>query len=289
MTERTFRQFPQGVVASFDPIVTGNPDIDGDPIELSSAQNAPAADPESWLSRINFHSEFDYLAVANAGTITLSHTAIGAGTNTGDGVVDSNFEYDTSSFTDWVLCAHGLGYAPVALVALTGKNAYINPGYPIQMPVTSNGAVRFGCPWVDNTNLYLREYRAKGSSGLAAIDITYNWLIFEQQPDASGDKVFEVQKDTGNVNMGFNRWQSTKRYLQIVYGGTPFSLSRGRTMDAKNGAYRIVAADGTTFDPIASTQKTAIKASSEASAIYGPTMQYNGSFAGNIAAQVQAP
>lgn len=288
MAEKAFRIFPQGIAASFDPIMTGIPLIDGDPTELSAAQNAPAADPESWLSRINFHSEFDYLAVDNANIGFISHGTITAGTNTGQGIVNSNFEYNLS-FIDYAIYTHNLGYEPLALVSVNGNNQLVCPGFPAQLPVSANGSARFICPWVDTTNLYIREYQAKGSVDLASTYILYSWVIFERQPNASGDKVFAVDKDTGKVSMGFDRWQSTKRYLQVVAGGSPFGLAKGRTMDLKNGAYRFVLADGTTYDPITSDLKTAVAGTSEVSYIYGSSMEYNGSFTGAGSVQVQIP
>lgn len=282
MTEIAFRAFPQGAVAIFETMPNDGSDV----TLLSAPCNEPAAIPESHLDKIRFHSEFDYLSVALDQSVTINHTSIAAASNTTGVEVNSNYDVDGTT-VDWELATHNLGYDPLVKVAV--GSVILDPGHVIQMPGSATGAARHASVWVDSTKVYLREFRTRGSSSLGGTSITYRVLVFADQPDASGTKLMDQNPTTGRFAMGFDRFASDRRYVQVVPGGSPFAMCFGRTIDAKNGAPRSVAADGTVYEPVTSAIKQGIKASSEASVTYGPAMNYTGTFTGSTAVQIQAP
>ena len=255
-----------GNVALFDEAPGG-----GDPADPASLRNRPL---------------LDNMEVVSDTTITVSHAAITAASNTTGVELASAFDYD-AGLTDHDLVTHGLGYEPLALVAVGGE--LLTPGQPVQGPGTTAGTVRYVSPWVTGSKVRLREFGSRGTGGLAAIDIDYRVLVFRQPRGPSGNRLIDFDPDAGVLSLGFDRFNSDRRYLQVVPGGTPFGLCLGRTADAKNGAPRFVSADGTIFDPVSSATKMGIKASSEGSVTYGAAMNYTGSFAGGGAILVQAP
>jgi hypothetical protein len=89
--------------------------------------------------------------------------------------------------------------------------------------------------------------------------------------------------------MAFERFDSSRRYLQVVPGGSPLGLSLGRTIDLNNGAPRAVRPDGTTFDPVPATLTTRIQGNYQPAPAYGASLAYGGSYAGPETVQVQAP
>ena len=167
------------------------------------------------------------------------------------------------------------------------------PGYPVQVPGTTNGSVRYVSVYVTTTKVFLREFRSRGAAGSPAITLDYRVVVFGKQPTPSGNKLMDFVASTGILKMAKGRFDSSKRYLQVVPGGSPLGFTVGRTMDAKNGSPRFVAPDGTVFDPVPSTVKMGIVAAGGSFAsdtvTYGAPMNYTGSFVGGAAVQVQAP
>lgn len=250
MTETAFRVFPDaGVVALFDEAPGG-----GDPRDITSLRNRPALDPENWLPNVYLHSALDNMEVEISDVMTINHAAFGAA------VSDPSAEFGTASVnrydTDptqvaFDLVEHGLGYDPIALVAL-GEDI-LTPGYPVQLPGTYNGAGRYCCPFVTTSKVRLHEYRSRGDAGLGAISLDYRAIVIREARTPSGDKLLEFDPATGILSLALDRFNSGRRYLQVVPGGSPFGITFGRTMDARRGAPRFGTADGTVFDPIPDT------------------------------------
>lgn len=283
---KAFRAFHQGVVAIFDEAPGG-----GEPTQLGALRNRPAADPENWLPNLYFHSSMDMMEVASDDLVTINHGGIDAATGgTTEIPINSNFDVDGTT-VDWELKPHGLPYEPLVMVTL--DDDVLAPGYPVQIPGTTNGSVRYASAFVTSTRVMLREFRSRGAAGLAAASRTYRVVVFRRAPAPSGNKLIDFVASTGILNMARGRFDSTKRYLQVVPGGSPIGFTVGRTMDAQNGAPRFVAPDATVFDPVPNTVKTAIIASggefASDTTVYGAAMNYTGSFAGGLAVQVQAP
>lgn len=276
-----------GVFAIYDEAPGG-----GDMNDIHALRNRPALDPDTWFANVHFHSDMDFLEVLSDTTITINHAAITAATITsGSTAENGSFDVDATPI-DWELNTHSLGIIPYVLVAK--DQDFLTPGYPVQSPVSTNGSMRFVCPYVDTNKVYLREYQYKGSVNLSAISVTYRIVVFKDPPAPSGDKLRDWNASTGILKLARNKFDSSKRYLQIVAGGTPFGLAVGRTMQARNGAVRIVAPDGTFYDPIPNTIKTAVTAgsgqfSNDTPYFFGNSMEYNGTFSAVNYVEVQAP
>lgn len=256
----------------------------GDANNPNATRNAPLNSPASHLDKIYFHSDFDYLEVHATTTKTISHASVAAGSLP---VTQSvKFGWNAAS-ADHLLLAHSLGYAPFALVAV-GDNI-IWPGMAVQ--TAADGGARYASVYCTTTGVYLYEWASIGASTLAATSLDYDVIIFRDPPAASGSVLVDFDPSTGVVTMGKGKFNSSRNYLQVVSGGTPFGLSLGRTIDLNNGAPRAVRPDGTTFDPVPSTLKLGIYGGpvQSAPASFGSAMNYGGSYTGPTAIEVQAP
>lgn len=256
--------------------------------DANSPCNAPLNDPEAYLPYVYWHILMDNLEVAFDEAVSISHSAIGSGVDVFDPSAAVQNVYDVDPTTiDHDVLTHGLGYEPLVLVAF--GDDILTPGYPVQYPVTTNGSVRYVCPFVTATKVYLREFRSRGSAGLAAINLNYRIIVFRQQRPAAGSVppvLVDFDPATGLLTLGDGRWRNDRRYLQVVAGGTPFGLALGRTMDAANGAPRFVAPDGTVFDPVPAS---VCQRFTNGNPAWGDPMIYDGAFSGGGAVQVQAP
>lgn len=285
---KAFRAFPdEGLVAIFDEATGG-----GDILDINSQRNRPALNPAAWLDHVYFHSTLDNMEVFSDTTVVIAHSAIAAATSSMDGSVSAQQLYDLAGAqTDWDVGTHSLGYEPLVLVAV-GTNM-LSPGYPVQVPASTNGSVRYITPYVTTSKVFLHEFQSRGATTLSATSISYRILVFKRIPTASGDQLANFNHLTGVLRLGLDRFDSSRRYLQVVPGGTPFGLVGGRTIDLKNGAYRIARSDGTTYNPIPSTVKQGIYATggefSTDTLTYGVSMDYTGTFTPSTIIQVQAP
>lgn len=248
----------------------------------NSTRNAPLNSPASHLDKVYFHSDFDYLEVHDSSTVTVSHAAVSAGSAPSG--FNSAFGWNAAS-ADHLLMSHSLGYVPFVLVA-TGDNI-IWPGMPVQ--TGTNGAARYASVYATSTQIRLYEWASVGSSSLAATSLDYDVLIFKDPPAASGSVLVDFDPSTGVVTMGKGKFDSTRNYLQVVAGGTPFGLALGRTIDLDNGAIRAYRPDGTYYEPVPATLKAALVRDVGYSYVYGGDMGYLGSYAAPTAIEVQAP
>lgn len=282
MTVTAFRQFPDaGIVALFDEASGG-----GDVLDIDALRNRPAADPEAWLQNIRYHSDLQLLEVVSDAEVEIAHGDVDPSTLAVEGgQVISGYDVG-DDITDWVLVDHSLGYAPHVLVAL--DNGIVSPGYPAQVPGVTNGSVRYVTPWVDDTYVYLREVRARGGSTLSGTTLTYRVIVFREPRVPTGNKLFDFDPGEGVATMARETFDLSRRYLQVVAGGSPFSIATGRTMDCANGAPRLILADGTAYDPVPDDTQTGVAAEGYLP-FFGDHMDYTGSFAGGDVVHVQAP
>ena len=260
----------------------------GDPLDPAAPRNKPLVDPFNWLPSLLFHVDCDHLEVALAGTTTITHSAV-----TGiaaDPKLASAYGTNAGG-DDNLIVNHGLPYVPICIVA-AGSNI-LWPGMPVQTGV--NGAGRYATPYVDSTSLRIATKATIGDTTLASASITYSYLIFKAPPAASGNIAFERDPVTGIVQMGFGKFSSDRRYLQVVAGGSPLGLSVGRTIDLNNGAPKGWNPDGTTFAPVPAALKTYLPYLTYGGAdlggeTSGASMAWAGSYAGPASSlQVQAP
>jgi hypothetical protein len=273
-----------GRVALYDEAPGG-----GEYDDPNSLRNRPLNDPVTWFANLYFHSDFNYMEVSTGPVIVgVNHAAVAVTAPPPGATVTFGWG---SAFADTPLVAHGLGYAPLALVAL--GNNILWPGMPVQ--TQGDGGMRFATIYSDAAHVRLYEFASVGSSNLAATTLNYTVIVFRNPPAPTGNILIDFEPSTGALQMGLGKFNSLRRYLQVVAGGTPFGISYGgRTIDLANGAPRAFRPDGSSFEPILSSLQLALSRAdmrgTDWGAIYGGAMNYNGAFGGPPGAiQVQAP
>lgn len=255
----------------------------GSPSDPNATRNKPLDNPYDFLSRIYFHSDFDYLEVAASGTITINHAAVTPPTPpVWSAQPSAPFSYK-AGVTSHLINSHGLGYAPFAIIA-SGSNI-LWPGMPIQFSASNGG--RFLTPYVTSSQLRIYEW-SMAKNAVAAVTRTYSYIVFRRPRTASGKILMDFNPTTGTVTMGKGKFDSTRRYLQVVPGGSPLGFHRGRCIDLDNGAPRFINPDGSVYDPIPSSSGLSLTLYNMAPTSYA-SMKYEGSFAGVPGIQVQAP
>jgi len=254
----------------------------------NSVRNAPLNNPVTWFANLYFHSDFNYMEVSyGPATATVSHPSVATIPSIGGTI---SFGWG-SAIADHALYAHGLGYAPLALVAL--GNNILWPGMPVQ--VQGDGGMRFCTIYTDATHVRMYEFASVGISNLAPVSLDYTLLVFRNPPAPTGNILMDFNPSTGELQMGLGKFNSLRRYLQVVAGGTPFGIAEGgRTIDLANGSPRAFRPDGTYYEPIPANTRSALSRTdlrgTNWGSIYGNDMAYNGSFAGPPSSiQVQAP
>ena len=255
----------------------------------NASRNAPLITPASFLDKIKFHSDLDFLEVAFAGSGNITHASI-AGTG-----IPAKFStaYGTNAGSDDnIVLTHSLGYEPFALVAV-GSNI-LWPGMPVQIAGAADGGARYAVAYVNTTQLGIYTQATIGGTSLASATLTYSWLVFKNPPAAAGNVMFDFDPATGIVKMGFGKFHSDAPYLQVVSGGSPFNFSQGRTIDLNNGAPKAWLPDGTTKTFVPSALSGSLPHLTYAGvdlggSSFGSSMGYGGSYTGPSSVLVQAP
>ena len=257
----------------------------GDFDDPNSAPNAPLNSPLSYLRYLYFHSDLRHLAVAAAGSATISHVSAGGGSNiplADNASKSTNFEFGTYS-ADHDLVNHGLGYDPFAIVAVGDNVCW--PGVPVQFEL-GNG-FRTATPFVTSTMLRLNEI-VSSASALAATSITYAYLVLKAPVGPQNAYLRDWNPTTGVQQFGYGKWRSDERWVQVVPGGSPLALFQDRSIDAANGAIRAIRADGTFYEPVPSGAQLGFVRLGQTPAFAG-SMAYDGSYTGPTPIQIQAP
>jgi hypothetical protein len=261
------------------------PTDSGDPRDPNSARNAPLNSPLTNLPWIRFHTDLDYLEVAAAGTVTVSHAAIDAASAPDNALVAFAVSVPGDRHT---LVSHDLPYIPFALVA-AGTNC-IWPGMPVQ--ADGLGAARYASVICTSTGIDLVTTATAGTNALPAEDFEYSYLIFKRPPTAEGKVLFDFDPTTGIVTIARGKWASNRRYLMVAEDGSPQGMALGRTIDLKGGVARAWRPDGTTVDlyPTDFALFLSLVANGiEFEPIAGATYDYGGGYAGPVSVEVQAP
>lgn len=271
--------------------------------DVSALRNRPLADPTSWLANLYFHTALDNLEVAFDQTTTISHSSVagsssgglsgGAGSGSGGGGNESDLTVRYGQgVTDHLLLTHSLGYVPDFMVT-QGSNTLFG-GMPVQ--TQSDGRGRYVSAYATTTEIRLREWSSVSTSALAAISLDYKVVVFRAQRSASGINLIDFDPTTGITEMGKNRFKTDRRYLQVVPGGSPLSISYGRQMDLDKGAPRFSRPDNTQYDPVPSGQRARLSATYGSGpstgtyvGVWGASMAYAGGYAGATEILVQAP
>lgn len=210
----------------------------------NSVRNAPLNSPTAHLSKVRFHSSFDYYLVHSGPTsVGVTHQAVPAATNV---VPASNgfaavLRYGQVISSDILLVSHGLSYVPAYMVISDGT--LIGPSTIIQ---TSAGG-RLVTPYATTTGIYLRDSGASTDVTLAAMSKTYQVVVF-RAPVADRTDLIDAPVG-GPIALGRGKFRSTDRALRVRAAGdsSPFDISLGRTVDIRGGYGRTVLADGSTF------------------------------------------
>lgn len=281
---------PTEIVEMTDPN-TGRYSIYREPFDVgefndpNSSRNLPLNSPINFLKNVFFHSDFRYLSVAMAGTVTITHPSVGGGTNIpleDNGSKSANFSFGAYQ-NSYDLADHNLGVEPFAIVA-QGNNI-LWPGVPIQL--VSNVGFRTVTPFVTNNKLRITE-RVSSSSALAGLSVTYSYLIMDPNMGQKNNILEEWNPETGAFQCGFGKFSSDKRFLQVVSGGSPLALFQGRSIDGRNGAMRAIRADGTAYEPVPQNLQLGF-VRLQMTPAYAGSMAYNGSYSGPAPIMVQAP
>lgn len=273
-----FRMFANGTVAIFE-----EPNTTGDPFDIDAPRNAPAKTPASHLGALYYHSTLDLLEVLAAATVNVNHAAVpAAGAPPGVGL-NTIFAWAgaTANHLLMDLTAYNLTREPFCIVAV-GSKALI-PGMPVQ--TFSDGRARYATVYSTTTQVRLWETASKTSSILPATTLAYQILVFRDPPGPLTNLLWSYNETTGAFTMGQGQFDSSKRYLQVAPGGSPLSLSLGRTIDLKNGAPRFIQPDGTVINPVPAVTAYVTPGTN----VPGASMAYNGSFVDQGSVQVQAP
>lgn len=252
----------------------------GEPDDVDAPRNAPLKNPGSYLGHLRFHSDLDYLEVAaGPNNVGIGHATIGAGSGPSAFVGLNNVLVYGGVSTVHVLLNHNLGYVPDFLVIANGDVIY--GGTPVQR--LSDGRTRHVTAYATSTQLLLKEWAVQTASSMPAINVTYTIIVFRRPPAPAGSLLFLNDPLANHVKMGFDKFNSSRRYLQVVSGGTPYGFALGRTIDLKNGAPRLVDPDGSITDIVPSGTKMAFAMSTEPSGSisYGFDQAYDGGFTGS--------
>lgn len=279
-----------GVCALFD-----DPGGGGQWGDINAPCNRPAKDPVNWLTHLYFHSSFDYLEVAaSPDPVGITHPLISNYNDTPPAAPSGNQSYRFSNYRptaieigDYALVTHGLGYAPRFKVAINGE--IIAPGFPIQLH--GGVATRWVVPYATASQIRIREIGTQQSTDVPAITVNYQTLVFANQPNPTGNVLFEFDPVSGIVTMGRGRFNSGKRFVQVVPGGTPFFLPLGRTADVANGVVRNVTPLGSVLESMPAGQRLQLYQSRSDAPAGGDSgvTGYNGGFGGSGAIAVKAP
>lgn len=262
------------------------PTTSGDPQDPNSARNSPLNSPVSNLQFVYFHSDFNYMEVSHGPTtVAVAHASVPVGgTSFPESGASIAFGWKATS-ANHVLLTHSLGYIPHAMVVVAGNVLW--PGMPVQ--VASDGGSRYVSAYCTTTQVVLYEWASSGATTLPATSLNYTVLVFRNPPAPTGNILIDFDPVTGDVEMGRGQFDSSRRYLQVVPGGSPFGIAYGRTIDLNNGAPRAVRPDGTVFNPVPTTLRLGLTRLQGYPTVYGASMAYGGSFTGPTQILVQAP
>lgn len=217
----------------------------GDVTDPNSNRNRPINDPLTWLDYVKFHPDFDYYQVhSGPDTVTVNHSALsGAGTVAIGATALVTRQYNVQSFNH-TLITHNLGYIPKYMVITSGN--IVAPGTLLALTTGQNRNIT---PYATATQISLFETAITGGSTLPGISVDYQVIVF-RQPVADSPYERDFDPVTGRVILGFGKFDSEYKVLRSVGtagSASPFDISLGPTIDIRNGAVRMVLADGTTL------------------------------------------
>jgi hypothetical protein len=176
-----------------------------------------------------------------------------------------------------------LGYVPDFFCVFGATT--VHPGFPIQFD-SADGRARSVTAYATATQIRLYETGIQTSNAMGGLTANYSLVVLKQPPPPTGTVLYDFNPVSGLVRMGFEKFRSDRRYLQVVSGGSPFGIPLGRTIDLQNGAPRSVGAGGSIRDIVPASFRVAFGGGTPN---YGPAGSYDGTFLGDPVVMVQAP
>lgn len=225
----------------------------------NSSRNAPLNSPNSHISKMRFHSDWDYYQIHSWTTgIPITHAAVAAAS-----VAVSSYpvitRYGQIDSSDITLVTHSLGYVPAYMIV--SNDCLVGPSSMLQV---GGGAGRFISPYATSSLIRLRDVGYSSNVNLPSLARTYDVIVF-RAPVEDSPYLFDYDKTTDELILGRGKFRGSLKALRttLVGDASPFDIPLGRTVDIANGGARTVLADGTTFS----------------------TANYTGSFAGSPSVQ----
>lgn len=214
----------------------------------SGSPTLPHTNPGSTdLSKIYFHSDFDYYQLALGPTsVTVNYASVAGQTTSLGSYPDLNY-YGQVVQTDYDLLTHSLGYVPNFMVIY--NNAVLTPGTMIQNVDDTNGLrLRFATPFATTSKISIMSTGMSNQNALPSLSQSYTVIVF-RKPVASGTVDYDFDSSTGTVILGRNKFDSSQKMLRSALPGesSPYDIPLGRTIDINNGRSKSVLADGTTI------------------------------------------
>jgi len=212
---------------------------------------APYDDPVANFDYVRFCSDFLYLSVTDADTVTVNHTlcagvsgtgySVGNGAqNTGTTAPIANGQVRVSTID---LVTHGLPYVPQFSVLHQGR--IVSAGMVVQ---TAESRVRRVSAFATSTKICLREVAISSENDLAAVSLDYTVLVFAN-PDANPAKPFLRIKPDEEICLAWGKVTDSQRVLRRTEpGDATFYIPIDRTIDIKNGAVRNISPIAGTVD-----------------------------------------
>lgn len=257
----------------------------GDPTNPNSARNAPLNNPATNLQYLYFHSDYDPMEAFSApSTVSISHDAIPAYSGSSGEFIPGQYY---GNFTrDHLLLTHDLGYVPDFFVIRDSHTVF--PGFPVQY-TAAVGLARYVTPYATTTQIRLYEVGVQSSSILPAITVPYTVLVIRRPPSPTGNVLLDFSPGTGVVTMGRDKFNSSRRYLQVSSNPTAFGIPLGKTIDLNNGAFRAVSPGGAVNEPIPAYPTIRVGRLGVGGSVEGNPANYGGSFTGEPFIRTDVP
>jgi hypothetical protein len=193
-------------------------------VDSLAIDDAPFTAPLSNLSRVEFHSDLDYLAIASIQTGTLSLPSR-SGTTAG------TYRHN--------LFAHGLGYQPLVMGHLVNFEGYNTPllgTTPIRTPIdrvlpATQADIRTVQLGADSTYVYLHEYMLLVSTSLTypAVDLDWRIMVTTRNMDSS----------TGNDNTVSSPYALFINASRVIIGQGKFDTDRSHIKKTTSGGFPV--------------------------------------------------
>lgn len=217
----------------------------GDVEDPNSPRNAPLNNPGAHMSRVRFHSDFDYYHIAvgpSSASVTYPQRNGQTVTVISYGVGQQLIRQGNMVSADHTLLTHNLGYVPAYMIV--SGNDLVTPSFIIQ---TSGAYVRRITPYATTTTINIRESSVTGASGVNIPSLTqsYTVLVF-RAPIEDSPHLFDFDPITGVVLIGKGKFRNTFHSLRVATPGDPqpFDIALGRTVDIRGGRSRTVSPSG---------------------------------------------